>query len=114
VAASLDYYTQVLGFSIDFAWSQETEFGPSSAPPTFAQVRRGHVALDLAQVTQGGPGMWVYVIIASPDQLEALHQAYQSAGARIIATPERKSWNMIEMLVQDLDGHILRLGTPCN
>ena len=37
VAASLDYYTQVLGFSVDFAWSQETEFGPSSAPPTCAR-----------------------------------------------------------------------------
>ena len=113
VAASLDYYVRVLGFQIDFAWSESTQFAPGGGPPTFAQVRRGHCALALAQQTQGGPGMWVYVNIDSASQLEALHAAYQGSGARVTAAPVRKPWNMVEMLVQDPDGHTLRLGAPC-
>jgi uncharacterized glyoxalase superfamily protein PhnB len=112
VAASLDYYVRVLGFEVQFAWSDETHFAPGGAP-TFAQVRRGHCALALAQQTQGGTGMWVYVEIDSAAQLDALHHAYQHSGARITAAPEQKPWNQVEMLVEDLDGHTLRLGAPC-
>ncbi|MEP7356779.1 MAG: glyoxalase superfamily protein [Anaerolineales bacterium] len=112
VAASLEYYVRVLGFGVDFAWSNETQFAPGGAAPTYAQVRRGHVALALAQQTQGGPGMWVYVDIDSAAQLRALHQAYQASGARIAAAPAAKPWNQVEMLVEDLDGHTLRLGAP--
>ncbi len=112
VAASLDYYVRVLGFEVQFAWSDDTQFAPGGAP-TFAQVRRGHCALALAQQTQGGPGMWVYVDIDSAAQLDALHHTYQNSGARITAAPEEKLWNQVEMLVEDLDGHTLRLGAPC-
>ena len=110
VAASLDYYVRVLGFEIEFAWSNDTQFAAGSTAPTFAQVRRGHCALALARQAQGGPGMWVYVNIDSAAQLKALHAAYQGTGALIAAAPERKPWNMLEMLVRDLDGHTLRLG----
>src|SRR5579859_1819409 len=42
----------------------------------FAQVSRGHFSVILAQEAQGGPGMWVYLDLASPEDLAALHQEY--------------------------------------
>ena len=112
VPASLDYYTRVLGFTVGFAWANETGFERGSAPPTFAGVARGNWSVQLGQQVQGGPGMWVYVDVGSAAELDALHHEYQHSGARIAVPPEDKPWGMREMLVTDLDGHTFRLGAP--
>ncbi len=105
VPVSLDYYCNVLGFQDVFHWSDE------DAPPwTFALVRRGNFSVYLCQQAQGGPGMWIYLNLASLEDLAALSQEYQAHAAKIIEPPTDKVWAMREMLVEDLDGHILRIG----
>jgi uncharacterized glyoxalase superfamily protein PhnB len=111
MALSLDYYRDRLGFEVCWTWSPEEHFG-GSAPPTIAEVMRGACCFLLAQQEQGGPGMWVFVDVAARAGLEALQREYQASGARIVATLEAKSWGRCEMLVNDLDGHTLRLSAP--
>jgi uncharacterized glyoxalase superfamily protein PhnB len=105
VTVSLDYYCNTLGFQEVFHWSRE------DAPPwTFAQVCRGHFFVYLCQGAQGGPGMWMYLNLASPEDLAALYQEYQAQAAKIMEPPTDKPWGMREMLIADVDGHILRIG----
>jgi uncharacterized glyoxalase superfamily protein PhnB len=111
VAASLAYYVERLGFELVFAWCDETGFD-SPRVPTFGEVRRGHAAIMLAQAAQGGPGMWIYLDVATAEELDGLQADYTRRGALIIQAPEDRPWNQREMLVQDLDGHVLRLGAP--
>lgn len=111
VAASLDYYYNKLNFKKDFAWPPYCE-AKGQTVPTFAQVSRGKFAVMLAEEAQGGPGMWIYLDVASLHDLEALYQEYLASGARITELPTDKPWNMREMLVEDLDGHTLRIGAP--
>ncbi len=111
VAASLAYYVDTLGFQLEFAWSDEARFDQPAAP-TFGEVCRGHAALMLAQGTQGGPGMWIYFDMGSAEELNALHAEYARRGALIAQPPEDRPWNRREMLVKDLDGHVLRVGAP--
>lgn len=66
----------------------------------------------LSQQEQGGPGMWMSLGLASVEDLSALHQEYQAKAAKIIEPPTDKPWAMREMLVEDVDGHILRIGAP--
>jgi len=107
VTVSLDYYCNALGFQDVFHWSQE------DAPPwTFAQVRRGNFQMYLSQQAQGGPGMWIYLHLVSLDDLDALYQEYRTKAVKIIEPPIDKSWAMREMLIEDVDGHILRIGAP--
>ncbi len=107
VTVSLDYYCNALGFQDVFHWSQE------DAPPwTFAQVRRGNFLVYLSQQAQGGSGMWMYLNLASTSDLDALYQEYQAKAVKIIEPPTDKSWAMREMLIEDVDGHILRIGAP--
>jgi uncharacterized glyoxalase superfamily protein PhnB len=107
VTVSLDYYCNTLGFQDVFHWSQ------ADTPPwTFAQVRRGNFFVYLCQGAQGGPGMWMYLEIASLEDLVALHQEYQAKAAKITEPPADKPWGMREMLIEDVDGHILRIGAP--
>ena len=110
-AASLRYYVETLGFELVFAWCDETQFD-SPQVPTFGEVRRGEAAIMLAQGTQGGSGMWIYLDVASLAEMETLHAQYAQKGARIAQPPQDRPWNRREMLVHDLDGHTLRLGAP--
>src|SRR5579859_7285901 len=64
VPASLDYYRDVLRFSLNFAWADATQVA-GGAPPTFAEVPRGGCELMLAQQSQGAPGTWVHVGVAT-------------------------------------------------
>jgi len=107
VTASLDYYCNTLGFQDVFHWSQE-----DASPWTFAQVRRGNFFVYLCQQAQGGPGMWMYLNLASLENLTALYQEYQAHATKIIEPPTDKPWAMREMLIEDIDGHILRIDAP--
>jgi uncharacterized glyoxalase superfamily protein PhnB len=111
VAASLGYYCTKLGFEKDFSWPFSGDTGGETLP-TFAQVSRGHFSVMLAQEEQGGPGMWIYLDLASLEDLAALHQEYRASAVKMIEPPTDKPWEMREMLIEDVDGHILRIGAP--
>jgi uncharacterized glyoxalase superfamily protein PhnB len=112
VAASLRYYTEVLGFACSWTWTPTTGFGQTAEPPTFAQLMRGHAVIFLAQQEQGGPGMWLYLDLESATEVDKLHTEYAAKGARIAEPPADRPWGVREMRVQDLDGHTFRIGGP--
>ena len=105
VVESLDYYCNTLGFQDVFHWSRE-----DTPPWTFAQVCRGNFFVYLCQQAQGGPGMWMYLNLASPKDLTALYQEYQAHAVKITEPPTDQPWGMREMLIEDVDGHVLRIG----
>lgn len=93
--ASLEHYTRVLGFSAD--WRDAS----------FASVSRGHASLFLCQGGQGHAGTWVWIGVADAARL---HDELRHKGARIRHPPTDYSW-AYEMQVEDLDGHVLRMGS---
>ncbi len=112
---SLQYYQEVLGFDINWQWSEETEF-EQPAHPTFACVGRGEISLFLCEQGQGNPGSWLCLNVNTLDELSSLYQEYQQSGAKIIQEPKDFSWGMREMLVKDIDDNVFRMGCPlpCN
>ncbi len=95
VVASLEYYCGKLGFKHDFVWPPCV--GLEQPNPTFAQVSRGKVTVMLAQENQGGPGMWIYVDVATLEDFTTLHLEYLASGVKISEPPVDKPWNMREM-----------------
>ncbi|GMV37667.1 MAG: hypothetical protein AMXMBFR61_21750 [Fimbriimonadales bacterium] len=93
---SLDYYTRVLGFSID--WNYEGRI---------ASVSRKHANLMLCEGSQGCSGTWVWIGVGDA---AALYEEYREKGARIALAPTNYPW-AYEMHVQDPDGHVIRLGS---
>jgi predicted enzyme related to lactoylglutathione lyase len=94
--ASLAYYIDILGFTID--WEAE---GP------MASVSRDRCCLFLTEGDQGHPGAWVWIGVADA---EALHAELVAKGAKIRQPPTNFRW-ALEIQVEDLDGNILRLGS---
>ncbi len=109
VGEAIEYYVERLGFEKVWAWSDTSqEFGADV--PDFACVRRGNVSLFLDHGMQGKPGSWYSLFLDSLDELAAIEEEYRQSGARITAPPEDKTWGMREMLVEDPDGNVFRVG----
>jgi catechol 2,3-dioxygenase-like lactoylglutathione lyase family enzyme len=95
IAASLDYYVRVLGFTINWKY------------PYFASVSRGKCGLFLSLGDQGNFGTWVWIGV---EDAGALLEEYRRSGAKIRHLPTNYSW-AYEMQVEDLDGNVLRMGS---
>jgi len=95
--ASVDYYVKQLGFQLAWDWGD---------PPTFGCVKRGDVALFLSERTQGAPGTWLFLEV---DDVDRLYAEYKTSGAKILEPPADRPWGRREMIVEDPDGHRLRL-----
>lgn len=98
VAASVRYYTDVLGFQLD--WRE-------GEPPTMASVSRDGHALMLCQGAQGQSGTWVWIGV---DDIAPLWERYRLRGARFRQGPTNYRW-AYEMQIEDPDGHVLRFGS---
>ena len=94
--ASLAYYTQALGFAVD--WEDGTGF---------ASLSRGDCQLFLCEGDQGHPGAWVYIGVADA---VAAHDELRARGATIRQPPTNFAW-ALELQVEDPDGNVLRLGS---
>jgi len=96
--ASLRHYEHALGFEVAWQWGE---------PATFAAVRSGNVDVFFCEGCQGQSGTHIMVFV---DDVDTLHDEYRRRGAKITRPPTDEPWGMREMWVEDLDGHVLRLG----
>ena len=101
VEASIEHYTSVLGFHKEWDWPAEDE------DKTFASIANGRARLFLAESNQGARPVWIYYGV---DDVDKLREQYLAAGAEIRQAPIDQPWGAREMLVADLDGHVLRIG----
>jgi catechol 2,3-dioxygenase-like lactoylglutathione lyase family enzyme len=97
-ATSVRYYTEVLGFHLDWVEGE---------PPTMASVSRDGHGIMLCQGDQGQPGTWVWIGV---DDIEPLWNQYRRQGVRFRQSPTNHRW-AYEMQVEDPDGHVLRFGS---
>jgi catechol 2,3-dioxygenase-like lactoylglutathione lyase family enzyme len=100
VAASLDYYTRVLGFQVNFKF-------PDENAPFFVSKSRGHCSLFLSEGDQGNPGSWVWI---DGVDVQTVYEEFRASGAKIRNPPTNYEW-ALEMQVEDLDGNVLRIGS---
>jgi catechol 2,3-dioxygenase-like lactoylglutathione lyase family enzyme len=98
--ASVDYYVNKLGFHVQWGY-------PDRGESFFASIARGDCNLFLSVGDQGNPGAWVWI---DGKDVDALHEEFAAAGAKIRNPPTNYSW-ALEMQVEDLDGNVLRFGS---
>ncbi|MCB9678081.1 MAG: VOC family protein [Alphaproteobacteria bacterium] len=115
VDASVTYYRDVLGFDLGWRWS-DTEgrfLAPDEPGPAHtALVGAGTAQWMLVQRAQGHPGMWLHLDVATGAQVHALYADWVARGARIREAPALRPWGMVEMRIEDLDGHVFRVSGP--
>lgn len=94
---SLDYYSRVLGFDLD--WGGDDE-------PMASVSRDGH-SLMLCEGDQGNSGTWLWIGV---HDVMPLYEEIRARGAMIKDEPTNYEW-ALEMRIEDPDGHVLRFGS---
>ncbi len=104
IKEAIEYYVSALGFQLDWHSSNDGIAGISQGESriflTDAPFRE--------QYGSGGPVV-IWLNLDSKQEVDELYQRWQQAGAKIVAEPEDKPWNLREFRVADLDGNLLRV-----
>ena len=98
IKASLDYYVRVLGFE-KAEWVTEES--------AFAMVSRDGFGIYLSENPNKHSKAHVWI---GAEDIGPLHEEFMAAGAHIEKPPANYSW-AYEMVVEDPDGHALRIGS---
>ena len=97
-SASIDYYVNVLGFRVEWDWGD---------PPDVGSVARDDYSIMLVENEQGHAGTWLWMGVEDADQY---YEEYKTSGAKIREHPINYPW-AYEFRVEDLDGHVIRIGS---
>lgn len=98
LAASLDFYLRVLGFSLHWGGNPDD---------LMASVSRDNRSIMLCQGGQGHSGTWVWIGVTD---VRPEYTSLKAGGAKIVMEPTNHSW-ALEFRVEDPDGHVLRFGS---
>src|SRR5262245_40457332 len=102
LARAAVYYEKCLGFHWD--WGVEG----------IGQVCRGGCRIFLTDESfregrvKPAPVV-IWLNLNSKAEVDELHEAWSGRGARIVAGPESKPWNLHEFTAADLDGNLFRV-----
>ena len=104
IEKSADYYVKVLGFHFD--WGDDRG--------GIGGISQGDCRMFLTNTSfrqhYGNVGtVVVWLNLESKLEVDELYQRWRQAGAKILAGPEDKPWNLREFMVADLDGNHLRV-----
>jgi catechol 2,3-dioxygenase-like lactoylglutathione lyase family enzyme len=99
--ASISYYRDVLGFSVEFQWG---------TPTFYSCLCRDEVSAHLlaAKKTKRLPGQGAICIFVS--DVDAIHAEISAKGARVVKPPADYDYGMRDFDVLDLDGNQLVFG----
>ncbi|HJU40706.1 MAG TPA: VOC family protein [Tahibacter sp.] len=105
LAASLAYYRDRLGFTVD--WS-DADLGLAGLSRGDARVFMSNAAFRAHLRTAAGPVV-LWFNPASRAEVDAVHAQWAAAGAAIDAPPSDKPYKLYEFLANDPDGNWLRV-----
>ena len=114
MAASLDFFTQKLGFAIAFTYGE---------PPFYAQVKRDGARLNLRCVDRPviDPKLRdreellsAAMTVGMAHEIKQLFLEFQSAGVVFFQTLKTQPWGARTFIVKDPDGNLLLFAGPAD
>ena len=114
IKASLDFFTQKLGFAIAFAYGE---------PPFYAQVRRDGARLNLKCVDSPPISpelrdreelLSAAMTVASADEIKQLYLEFQSANVSFFQGLKKQPWGARNFIINDPDGNLLLFAGPAD
>ena len=106
IVATVEYYRDKLGFTIDYVYGD---------PPNYGSVSRGGAVLHFTKsdppgrrngVRRAGPGNGVDAFFVVPE-VDVLHVQFAENGAIVITGPASHEYGMREFKIEDTNGYIL-------
>ena len=113
IKASCDFYTDKLGFAVDFVYGD---------PPYYGQVTRDHGRLALRvvcepvflEIRERENLLSASLTVATADEIKQLFLSYQAAGVRFHQTLKKEPWGARTFIVMDPDGNLILFASPAD
>jgi len=113
IQASCDFYTQKLGFAVDFVYGD---------PPYYGQVSRDHARLALRMVCEPvfldirerEHLLSASLTVATAGEIKQLFLSYQAAAVRFHQTLKKEPWGARTFIVTDPDGNLILFAGPAD
>jgi catechol 2,3-dioxygenase-like lactoylglutathione lyase family enzyme len=112
IKASLDFFTQKLGFSIVFSYGE---------PPFYAQVKRDSAQLNLRcvdrpvidpELRDREELLSAALTVATANGIKQLFLEFQAAKITFFQTLKTQPWGARNFIIRDLDGNLLLFAGP--
>lgn len=111
INASCDFYTQKLGFAVDFVYGD---------PPYYGQVSRDCALLALRMVCdpvftgvrEREHLLSASLTVATADEIKQLFLSYQEAAVSFHQTLRKEPWGASTFVVMDPDGNLILFAGP--
>ena len=101
--ASIAFYRETLGFSVDATW-------PPDGEPSWAALSHGAarfmITVDTAEPALTGR-LYFY-----PDDVDEYYKNVSNRGAQVLRPPAATVYNMYEFSIEDPNGYLLSFGQP--
>lgn len=98
LAATIEFYTQRLGFTLGFTWPD---------PPTFAGMDLGEMQLFLSATSDPPPVSIVSFVV---DDADALFEFQNARGVEVLNPPGDRHYGLRDYRVRELNGHEFSFG----
>ena len=112
VAASIRYYTEVLGFTVAMSFEREGKLAG-------AIIQAGDIRIVLNQDDGAlgwdrikGQGFYLQINVAAPADVDAAAARIKAAGGTLLTEPEDRPWGARMFQFRDPDGFKLGVSTP--
>src|SRR5262245_10611250 len=114
IKASLDFFTEKLGFAIEFTYG---------APPFYAQVKRDGARLNLRcvatpvinpELRDREERLSAAMTVATANEIKQLFLEFQSANVTFFQTLKKQPWGARNFIIKDPDGNLLLFAGPAD
>jgi catechol 2,3-dioxygenase-like lactoylglutathione lyase family enzyme len=112
IQASCDFYTEKLGFTIDFVYGD---------PPFYAQVTRDNAHLSFRHIDEPVFAgnirerehlLSASITVATADEIKQLFHTYQAQKVPFNQTLKQEPWGATTFVVADPDGNLILFAGP--
>ena len=114
IKASLDFFTQKLGFAIEFTYGE---------PPFYAQVKRDGARLNLRcldspvidpDLRDREELLSASMTVDTANEIKQLFLEFQSANVTFFQSLKKQPWGARNFIIKDPDGNLLLFAGPAN
>ena len=114
IKASLDFFTQKLGFAIEFTYGE---------PPFYAQVKRDGARLNLRclhspvidpELRDREELLSASMTVDTANEIKQLFLEFQSANVTFFQTLKKQPWGARNFIIKDPDGNLLLFAGPAD
>jgi catechol 2,3-dioxygenase-like lactoylglutathione lyase family enzyme len=109
---STSFFTEKLGFTIDFVYGDPPFYGQVSRDNTKLALRQMDEPFFAADIREREGLLSASIKVASTDEIKQVFLAYQAAEVPLAQSLRNEPWQAITFIVRDPDGNLILFAGP--